>query len=58
MNLLIHDLACAIERDASDTPNDESDRVAQGRTAWIAEWRLRLEHEPVEPWRRLRPARE
>jgi hypothetical protein len=53
MNLLIHDLACAIERDATDTP--DRDQRGDGRAAWIAEWQVRIEDEPVEPHRRLRP---
>jgi hypothetical protein len=52
MNLLIHDLASAIERDATDDAV-EADR-GRGRAAWIAEWQGRLEEEPVEPDRELR----
>ena len=49
--LLLHDLACAIERDADDAPSDRSDRNGRGRAAWIAEWQYRFEEHSVEPRR-------
>jgi hypothetical protein len=54
MNLLIHDLAAAIERDATDDAQSR-EPSGNGRAAWIAEWQLRLSQEPIEPERDLRP---
>jgi hypothetical protein len=53
MNLLIHDIACAIERDATEDAV-EADR-GRGRAGWIAEWQARLDEQPYEPVRELRP---
>lgn len=41
MNLFIHDIACAIERDATSSSSD-FDRRPPSREAWLAEWQPRL----------------
>ncbi|MCW2927622.1 MAG: hypothetical protein JWM86_1590 [Thermoleophilia bacterium] len=41
MNLFIHDIACAIERDATTDPSFERSRGS--RAAWLAEWVPRFE---------------
>ncbi|MCW2922212.1 MAG: hypothetical protein JWL76_2086 [Thermoleophilia bacterium] len=59
MNFLIHDLACAIERDANDDATDgRAHRTTRGRAAWIAEWQPRFDDAPVEPRRDLRSSSE
>jgi len=49
MNLLLHDIACAIERDATHTSSERPDRDDCDRTAWAAEWHVRVQLELDDP---------
>lgn len=43
MNLLLHDMAAAIERDATNRSDERSERPTSERDTWADSWRLRFD---------------